>query len=45
MWFVIATETPEQLQNTLNAIEQQSGLTVFNMPKISEYFVGLKLEA
>jgi DNA-binding Lrp family transcriptional regulator len=45
MWFVIATETPEQLQNTIDAIEQQTGLTVFNMPKINEYFVGLKLEA
>jgi len=45
MWFVIATETPEQIQQTLTAIEQQTGLTVYNMPKINEYFVGLKLEA
>jgi DNA-binding Lrp family transcriptional regulator len=45
MWFVIATETPEQIQKTITAIEQQSGLTVYNMPKINEYFVGLKLEA
>jgi DNA-binding Lrp family transcriptional regulator len=45
MWFVVATETPEQLTNTLTAIELQTGLTVFNMPKINEYFVGLKLEA
>lgn len=45
MWFVIATETPEQIRQTLAAIEQQTGLTVYNMPKINEYFVGLKLEA
>jgi len=45
MWFVIATETPEQIRQTLTAIEQQAGLTVYNMPKINEYFVGLKLEA
>lgn len=45
MWFVLATETPEQLQQTLTAIERQTGLKVFNMPKITEYFVGLKLEA
>ena len=45
MWFVIATETPEQIQQTITAIEQQTGLTVYNMPKINEYFVGLKLEA
>jgi DNA-binding Lrp family transcriptional regulator len=45
MWFVVATETPEQIRHTLTAIEQQTGLTVVNMPKINEYFVGLKLEA
>jgi DNA-binding Lrp family transcriptional regulator len=45
MWFVVATETAEQLAVTLTAIELQTGLTVFNMPKINEYFVGLKLEA
>ena len=45
MWFVIATETPEQVQSTITAIEQQTSLTVYNMPKINEYFVGLKLKA
>jgi DNA-binding Lrp family transcriptional regulator len=45
MWFVIATETPDQLRQTLAAIEQRTGLKVYNMPKITEYYVGLKLEA
>jgi len=45
MWFVLATETPEQLQQALAGIERETGLTVYNMPKITEYFVGLKLEA
>lgn len=45
MWFVIATDTPEQIQQTINAIEQQTGLIVYNMPKNQEYFVNLKLEA
>ncbi len=45
MWFVLATETPEQIQQVINQIEAQTGLTVYNMPKIQEYFVGLKLEA
>ena len=45
MWFVVATETPEQLESTLSAIEQQTGLTVYNMPKKREYFVNLRLEA
>lgn len=45
MWFVLATETPAQLQQALADIEQQTGLPVYNMPKINEYFVGLRLEA
>ncbi|MGZ8186806.1 MAG: Lrp/AsnC family transcriptional regulator [Methylobacter sp.] len=45
MWFVLATETPEQILQTITAIEQQTGLTVYNMPKNKEYFVNLKLEA
>jgi len=45
MWFVLATETPEQIQQVISKIEAMTGLTVYNMPKIQEYFVGLKLEA
>jgi DNA-binding Lrp family transcriptional regulator len=45
MWFVIAAETPEQVRQTIDAIEQLTGLTVYNMPKNKEYFVNLKLEA
>lgn len=45
MWFVLATERPEQVAETIAAIERQTGLTVYNMPKISEYYVGLQLEA
>ncbi len=45
MWFVLATETPEQIQKTITAIEQKTGLMVYNMPKQKEYFVNLKLQA
>jgi len=45
MWFVLATETIEQQHKAIESIEQQTGLTVYNMPKIKEYFVGLKLDA
>ncbi len=45
MWFVLATESPEQIAKVIAEIERQTGLTVYNMPKISEYFVGLQLEA
>jgi len=45
MWFVLATETPEQIQQVISKIEIKTGLTVYNMPKIQEYFVGLRLQA
>ncbi|MGR9116364.1 MAG: AsnC family transcriptional regulator [Gammaproteobacteria bacterium] len=45
IWFVIATETPDQLDAALTAIERRTGLVVYNMPKKREYFVNLKLEA
>lgn len=44
MWFVLATEKPEQIASVIAAIEQQTGIPVHNMPKIKEYFVGLQLE-
>ena len=45
MWFVIPTDKPERLSEVINEIEQKTGLAIVNMPKIKEYFVGLKLEA
>lgn len=42
MWFVIATETPERIQQVINTIELKTGLKVYNMPKLKEYYVGLK---
>jgi DNA-binding Lrp family transcriptional regulator len=44
MWFVLATETPEALQATVEAIESQTGLKVFNLPKLEEFYVGLHFE-
>lgn len=45
MWFVLATETPDEIGTVLAAIEQRTGYRVHNFPKIREYFVGLRLEA
>lgn len=45
MWFVLATETPEGIEDTIAAIEDVTGLKVHNMPKRQEFFVGLKFEA
>ena len=42
MWFVLATETPEAISQTLQAIEQASGYPCYNMPKQNEFYVRLK---
>jgi DNA-binding Lrp family transcriptional regulator len=44
MWFVVATETPEELDRTVRAIADETALSVFNLPKLQEFFVGLHLE-
>jgi DNA-binding Lrp family transcriptional regulator len=45
MWFVLATETPERIDQVIAAIERDTGYTVHNMPKQEEFFVGLRFEA
>lgn len=44
MWFVVATETPTRYRQVIREIAAATGLTVYDMPKIREYFVGLRLE-
>jgi len=43
LWFVLATEKPERKAEVLAEIEAVTGFPVHDMPKITEYFVGLKL--
>ncbi len=45
MWFVLATETPQQINAVIAAIERETGYRVYNMPKLEEFFVGLRFEA
>ena len=45
MWFVLATETPGQIDKLIEKIEDETGCEVFNFPKLREYFVELKLQA
>ncbi len=45
MWYVLATESPEQIIQTNQAIEGRTALKVYNMPKIQEFFVGLHFQA
>ena len=44
MWYVLATETPEQIDEVNRDIEKRTGLKVLNMPKLEEYFIGLQLQ-
>ncbi len=43
MWFVLATQSIEEKQQTLEQIEQLTGYPVYDMPRQKEYFVGLFL--
>ncbi len=43
MWYVLATETPQKIEEVNRDIEQRTGLKVFNMPKLDEYYIGLQL--
>ena len=44
MWFVLATESAEELQRTIRDIERQTALEVFNLPKQEEFYVGLHFQ-
>ena len=45
MWFVVAADRPEAVRETLDTIAAETGLEVFDMPKLREFFVGLRFEA
>ena len=44
MWFVIATESTEAIQQAIDKIESLTGLPVYNFPKLREFYVGLWLQ-
>ena len=43
MWFVIATERPEQVSAVIREVERTTGCRVYDMPKQEEFYIGLKL--
>ena len=45
MWFVLATEAPERIEQAIGEIEKATGYRVYNMPKLEEFYVGLRFEA
>lgn len=44
MWFVLATESRERLAEAATEIERDTGLPVYQMPKLEEFYVGLRFE-
>lgn len=44
MWFVLAVDRPERIDDILIQIEKATGCAVYNMPKLDEFYIGLRLE-
>jgi DNA-binding Lrp family transcriptional regulator len=44
MWFVVAAERAERIGEVIAAIERDTGLKVYPMPKQREFFVGFRAE-
>jgi DNA-binding Lrp family transcriptional regulator len=42
LWFVLATERPEEIGAVIAAIEARTGHPVYNFPKQEEYFLNLR---
>ena len=45
MWFVLATETVERAGDVIAEIENLTGIKALNLPKLEEYFIGMRVEA
>ncbi|MCX8952363.1 AsnC family transcriptional regulator [Ruegeria sp. NA] len=45
MWFVLATETPEGIRATADAIERETGIEVLCFPKLQEFYIGFRVAA
>ncbi|HRK24957.1 MAG TPA: Lrp/AsnC family transcriptional regulator [Beijerinckiaceae bacterium] len=44
MWFVLSSLDPARIRATARAIEEETGLKVWLMPKEEEFFVGFRVE-
>ena len=45
VWFVLASDDPERIGAVIGAIEDETGLDVYALPKEREFFIGLKVDA
>jgi len=44
MWFVLAVDDPARIDSVIEDIEKRTGHKVLNMPKIEEFYVGLRFD-
>ena len=44
MWFVLGTETEQEIAHVIQDIEAITHYPVYNFPKLDEYYVGLKFD-
>ncbi|MDO5658597.1 MAG: Lrp/AsnC family transcriptional regulator [Paracoccus sp. (in: a-proteobacteria)] len=45
MWFVLATETPDEIGRCARRIEKETGIPVLLFPKLHEFFIGFRVAA
>jgi DNA-binding Lrp family transcriptional regulator len=45
MWFVLACETLDGIEQVARAIEVETGLAVLRFPKLEEFFIGFRVAA
>jgi DNA-binding Lrp family transcriptional regulator len=45
MWFVLATSSTSETETILSAIEAQTGIKTFSLPKLEEYYLNLRFQA
>ncbi len=45
MWFVLATETEEEIEAVASSLERETGLRVLRFPKLREFFIGFRVAA
>ncbi len=43
MWFVVAAERPAGVAEVIGEIERETGIRVIDLPKLTEYFLDLRL--
>ncbi|MRU15779.1 Lrp/AsnC family transcriptional regulator [Roseovarius sp. A21] len=45
MWFVLATETEESIEEVAASLERETGQRVLRFPKLREFFIGFRVAA